>query len=66
MNIPEPPAAKSKKVCRLMGCELPDKWDNLGEVAKNHPVQEIRNQAKLWLKMGYKPTDYLCEKCFWK
>ena len=51
-----------------MGCELPDSWRSLGELAdsnKGYPV--VRLQARdLVAVHGFKPSDCLCNECFWK
>ena len=56
------------KKCALMGCELPDDWRSLGEVEackKLHP--SVRLQAREMVAVhGFKPSDCLCNECFWK
>lgn len=54
------------KECALMGCELPDGWKTIGEQSKNHEDEKVKDQCKLLMEHGFKPTDMFCDECFWK
>lgn len=54
--------------CVLMGCELTEDWETLQEIidSKEDISEDVRNQARLLIKLGSEPTDKYCSSCFWK
>ena len=56
------------KKCAVCGEELLDDWQSLGVLAdSNKGYLAVRLQAReMVAKHGFKPSDCLCNECFWK
>jgi len=65
-------ALEGKEFCVMCGEILPynpysetvEHMPDLNEWGRNN--DDIGNQAKLLMKMGFEPTDKFCPDCFWK
>lgn len=57
---------EKEKKCALMGCKDIIN-QTLDEVIKDKTnSKQVRSQARLLIKLGFKETDYFCQNCFWK